>query len=302
MSSWHSYPSIYNVGHKAVENFFDEPVIIQEKVDGSQFSFGVFDGVLKAKSHHKEIVIDAPDKMWIPAIETIKSIKDKLIDGYTYRGEYLAKPKHNTLKYDRVPSGNIVIFDINDDEESYKLPFDVYMISKEINLEIVPTYDNVKIETVEQMKSYLERESFLGGTKIEGVVFKNYSKFGVDKKVLMAKYVSESFKEIHNAEWEKSNPTGKDIVRQIIDELKTDARWEKAISHLKEKGELENDPRDIGKLLKEINVDILKECTEYIKDRLFKENKDHILRGCISGFPEWYKDRLAKNQFEKVEK
>jgi hypothetical protein len=40
MSSWHSYSSIYALGHKALAELFMEPVLIEEKVDGSQFSFG----------------------------------------------------------------------------------------------------------------------------------------------------------------------------------------------------------------------------------------------------------------------
>ena len=43
MKSWHSYPSIYNLGHKAVVDILNWPVMVQEKVDGSQFSFGVDD-------------------------------------------------------------------------------------------------------------------------------------------------------------------------------------------------------------------------------------------------------------------
>ena len=35
-----------------------------------------------------------------------------LAPGVTYYGEYLQKPKHNTLCYDRVPKDNIIIFDV----------------------------------------------------------------------------------------------------------------------------------------------------------------------------------------------
>lgn len=43
MESWTSYPKIWNVGHAAVATMFDHPVLVEEKVDGSQFSFGRFD-------------------------------------------------------------------------------------------------------------------------------------------------------------------------------------------------------------------------------------------------------------------
>jgi hypothetical protein len=42
--SLRSYSSPFNLGHKALEDLFDGTVTVQEKIDGSQFSFGVFNG------------------------------------------------------------------------------------------------------------------------------------------------------------------------------------------------------------------------------------------------------------------
>ena len=55
MSSWHSYPSIYNLGHAAVANLLAVPHQVQEKVDGSQFSFGRFveDGKVRLRVRSK---------------------------------------------------------------------------------------------------------------------------------------------------------------------------------------------------------------------------------------------------------
>lgn len=36
--SWHSYPSIYALGHRAIVDLLKGPVFIEEKIDGSQFS------------------------------------------------------------------------------------------------------------------------------------------------------------------------------------------------------------------------------------------------------------------------
>jgi len=33
-----SYPSIYNLGHRYLGDLLDGPVVVEEKVDGSQFS------------------------------------------------------------------------------------------------------------------------------------------------------------------------------------------------------------------------------------------------------------------------
>ena len=36
-----SYPKVYNLGHRAIVGLTEESVVVQEKVDGSQFSFGL---------------------------------------------------------------------------------------------------------------------------------------------------------------------------------------------------------------------------------------------------------------------
>ena len=80
----------------------------------------------------------------------------------------------------------------------------------------------------------------------------------------------------------------------------TQARWNKAIQHLRERGEIEDDVRDIGKCMKEIPVDILKECEEDMKEKLFSYAWPHIRRMVVRGFPMYYKDLLLKAQFERT--
>jgi len=51
-----SYPKIYNLGHRAVREIFEEAVIFQEKVDGSQISFMVDDtGMPHARSKRQTL-------------------------------------------------------------------------------------------------------------------------------------------------------------------------------------------------------------------------------------------------------
>lgn len=293
-TSWHNYPKVFALGHRAVNELFDGEVLVEEKVDGSQFSFGRFGGVLRVRSHGKEMIADAPESLFKSAVGNVASLP--LHDGWTYRGECLTKPKHNTLKYDRVPTGNVILFDINTDHEEY-LPYDQKQAEAErLGLEIVPLMYCGIVTSPEQVYGFLERQSILGGTKIEGVVIKNYAKFGEDKKVLMGKYVSEAFKEEHKKVWGESNPTGKDIVAILIGMLKTDARWQKAVQHLREDGKLEDSPRDIGNLILAVKQDIKDECADEIKAVLYKWAIDHVIRGCVRGLPEWYKQRLLESQ------
>lgn len=225
----HSYASIFNLGHAAVADIFDGPVLIQEKVDGSQFSFGHIDGEFVCRSKGKDQTPPVTDKMFDLAVKYTGELD--LHPNWVYRGEFLAKPKHNALAYERVPIGHIVIFDIDIGLEKY-LPYpDMIAECQRIGLEPVPLllpwsqWDG----GWEGLKAFLQTHSFLGGQLIEGMVIKAYGRYGVDKKTLMAKFVSEAFKEVHDKEWKKSNPGGKDVVQTLIERLRSEARWHKAI-------------------------------------------------------------------------
>ncbi len=295
MSSWHSYPSIYAMGHAAISELLLDPVLVEEKIDGSQFSFGRIDGEFKCRSKGKEMDPQAPEKLFKRAVDCVKALDLK--DGLTYRGECLDKPHHNALTYDRVPKCNVILFDINSEHEQYLSREEKEAEAVRVGLEIVPVMFQGKIDDAKIVLEFLERRSVLGGQKIEGVVIKNYSRFGRDKKALMGKYVSEQFKEVHKKTWGESNPAQGDILIRLITMLKTEARWNKAVLHIAERGELENSPRDIGKLILEAKADIEKECADEIKEVLYKWALGHITRGCVGGLPEWYKKKLLESQF-----
>jgi len=292
-----SYPKIYALGHRQIVDLLADPVVIEEKVDGSQFSFGKINGELMCRSKGKQLMLDAPEKMFSKAVEQVREMEPYLKDNVIYRGEYLQKPKHNTLSYSRVPHRSIILFDMDDGNETYALPSAKVKEGERLGLECVPLLFVGVLESMDIFTELLERESILGGTKIEGIVIKNYHRFGQDKKALMGKYVSEAFKEKHEKEWKTKNPGGKDIKDQLIQELRCEGRWAKAVQHLKEEGKLTNSPKDIGMLIKEVQADIESEEKEMIKDRLYKWAIKDVLRGASGGVAQWYKDKLAEKQF-----
>lgn len=299
MITLHAYPSIYNLGHKAVAEILSGNVLVEEKVDGSQFSFAKMNGNLLARSRKRELFIDSPESMFGNAIAAVQAIANKLHDGWVYRGEYLDKPKHNTIAYDRIPQRHIVIFDICDGLESYLSYERKVEEAAKIGLEVVPIIYYGKVSTLEHFNEMLQAESFLGGSKVEGVVIKRYDLFTLDKKAMMAKYVSESFKEKHQKEWKSG--AGKDAIQLLVEELTTEARWQKAVQHLAEIGELESSPRDIGKLIKEIQSDVEDEEKEYVSNKLFQHFWPRIRRRLTIGFPEWYKQELVASAFKNEE-
>lgn len=320
MSSWHTYPSIFNLGHKAVVELLNGPVNVEEKVDGSQFSFGKFstgeidesapswEGVkpykteLRVRSKGAIIQPDAPPKMFARAVDAVIERRLLLHPGYTYRGEVLDRPKHNVLAYGRVPKGNVILFDINDGEESY-LSYEAKVAeAARIGFEVVPLLHSGTLGFPD-LTRILETTSCLGGPRIEGVVVKpcGYNLFGLDKKVLFGKYVSEAFKEVAGVEWKKSNPRSADILDILAAKYTTRARWEKSIQHLCDAGQLSNSPKDIGPLVKEIQADVLRECRDDIVEVLLEWALPHLRRGVVKGFPEYYKQQLLREAFDETD-
>ena len=299
MSSWHAYPKIYNLGHGYLKDLLNGCVLVEEKIDGSQFSFGMHDGVLRTRSRGREFVPEAADNMFQLAIEQVMAVKDKLREGWTYRGEYLNKPKHNALAYDRVPAQNIMIFDIEVGDSTFLCRYEKEEEAKRLGFEFVPALYNGPGDalTPEKLTEMMSGQSVLGGQQPEGVVLKNYNQFGMDGKVVMGKHVSERFKEVHGREWKKENPSKGDVVQIMIEKYRSEARWHKAVQHLQERGELTGTPADIGPLMKEVSVDIKEECEDEIKAEMFKWVWKHIARTASRGLPEWYKDMLLQEQF-----
>jgi len=293
----HSYPSVFQLGHRCVERIFDGPVSVTEKVDGSQISFGVIDGALQVRSKGQQIILGGPNGMFDEAIASITALETKLHPGWTYRGEYLRNPHHNALSYTRIPHQHIILFDLDVGLESYVSHETLVAEAGVIGLEVVPELFNGVITDRAMFNTLLETESVLGGPKIEGVVIKNYALFGQDKKVLMAKYVQSNFAEVNAGAQHRLAPNKQDIITQLIEAYRTHARWQKAVQHLRERGTLQQAPQDIGPLMREVQADVLKEEADAIKDALFKWAWPQIARAISHGLPEWYKEELARLAF-----
>jgi len=301
----HSYPNVYQLGHKLVSNVLDGYVLVQEKIDGSQISFGIDNfGDLRIRSKNKEIDIEHPNDMFRLAVEWIVNNRSNLQAGWTYRGEYLQKSKHNTLAYSRVPRNNIILFDICDGLESYLSYSDLCAEAKRIGLEVVPLFAEgvfTEANILAHKDIWLSRESILGGTKVEGVVIKNYNVFTAEKKVAMAKIVRQEFKEQNSSNWKDEHPTSQDIIQRLIETYRNEARWRKAVQHLRDAGELQGEMRDIPLLMKEVSNDVLKECKDEILEQLFAYAWPKIMKGITRGLPEWYKTQIENCEYSKEE-
>lgn len=294
-----SYPKLWALGHGAIADIFNGDVIVEEKIDGSQFSFGIIRGELKCRSKSVLLNLLAPEKMFVKACETARKLADSgfLTPEWTYRCEYLAKPKHNSLAYERIPIHHLIGFDISTGFEQLLSDKAKRTEFTRIGLEVVPQIFAGKIDGPSILREFLERISILGGQLVEGVVVKNYSMMTKLGQVAMGKFVSEAFKEVHQNDWKERGNDRKDFIENLISDYRTPSRWHKAVQHLKEQGNIENSPKDIGALIREVPLDILAECETELKDKIFKRFWPEIARGVTHGLPQWYKEELMKQAF-----
>lgn len=300
-----AYPKIFTIGSPYIPNLFKGGVEVTEKIDGSQFNFGVDSKKnLLLRSKGKDIYIEDPEKMFQKAIDYTVSIDKKIKNQFSpetfFYTEFLSKPKHNVLDYKRIPKNHLILF------AAYfaGIGFADYQKLKEaseiLDIEVVPLLFEGVIKNVEELKHLLNLESGLGGETVEGIVVKNYGQtIFVGDQVFpsLGKFVREQFKERHKTEWKEKEGKGK--WQTFLESFRTEARFRKAVQHLVEKGELRFTPADIGRLLVELKRDILTEEKESIKEELYKFFMAEILRKATAGFPEWYKEQLLKKAFEK---
>jgi len=289
------YPKVLTLGSYQTERALFGPVAVQEKVDGSQFRFWVnINGEIQYGSHHRQIHVGENYGMFKEAVEYLESIKEKikLYSPYTYFFcEYLQKPKQNCLKYDHIPMNNLILFDafLNNQWCSYH---DLNNIAYNLSIELIPQFYFGET-TVDKLRKYFDRESFLGGEKIEGVVVKNYKEdimIGGKLRPTFVKMVRPEFKEQHS----KEHKGHKKTLEEWMGEFKTEARWQKAVQALQEEGKIEVSPRDIGPLFVQIHKDISEEEKDNISHYLYRHFIGEIMRRSTAGLADWYKEQLLK--------
>ena len=298
------FPKIFEIGHHAIANLFEGEVEITEKIDGSQFSFGISeDSNLVVRSKGKELFFDHPEKLFSTALEWVakneKDIRKVCPPGTFVYGEFLRVPKHNVLAYSRVPKNGIMVFGVREKQNLIGGYERLVEVAALLDLETVPLLDKTTIASFEDLKKYLTRESVLGGVLVEGLVVKNYRQYCLLSDfnwISMGKFVREEFKESHAEQW--GQISGKNWLDRLKETLRTEARWQKSIQHLRERSELTESVQDIGRLLTEVERDFEEEEKERIMKILWRELSPEILRHIKRGLPEWYKEWLAKKGFE----
>jgi len=294
-----AFPKINALGTKYVQDIFMEPVEITEKLDGSQFGVGRVNGELVMRSKGTVINQSNPDSLFQEVVAYMTSVADRIPDNTFFYGECFKRPKHNTLCYDRIPTHHLALFGVVSLPDTFADDHDtlVYWADK-LGVEAVPLLYKGMVPNKEFVQQFMDSVSGLGGSKVEGIVVKNYQR-GVRMTpdyilpIMCAKLVSEEFKEVHRGRWkDEETPGGK--LEKFYEGFRTPARWAKAVQHLRERGELEGTPKDIGALFKEVSIDIEAEEGEFIKEQLYLMYRKDLMKTATKGLPEWYKEQIME--------
>ncbi len=300
-----TYPKVMNLGSNGTEEILDDIVVIEEKLDGSNARLFNDDGTIRVGSHKKEISFDGdiPDaKLFIPFCTWVKENEDPLLklipNGYILFGEMMQN--HNILKYEN--KHPIVLYDIAQVTEfglSFREDKEVILnqVARACNVPVVKKLFTGKVENLEQLNSLLTTKSSLGGTNIEGIVIKNYTRMNKWGRHLFAKVVSQEFKEDHRDKWKTSNAIS--LEEKIVETYFNKARLRKAIQQLQEEGTYTGELKDIPKLLAIIPKDIMLEAEEDIKQMLWSKSWKIISRMICGRIPIAYKNFLAEQLFEE---
>lgn len=300
------YVKVFRVGDRNVKDIFDGPVIVEEKLDGSQFRIYIKDGEMKFGSHRVNYDdSNIPDKMFNKAIESAMEHFKDLKGEWMIYCEFIAKPKHNTLCYERVPEGYLVIYDIIDSKNGIFWEYEAKKnFAEKCGLtvpQLIYEGEGSKITTDMLDEWANNTKSMLGGQIVEGVVIKNYTKshemecfIGMP---LISKYVRTTFTEINH----ENHKSDKDNIFDMLGEkYKSTARWDKAIQRLEEEGKLTNNMSDLRYLIPEVGDDILEEEGDEIKNILFEKYIRSIKKYWTQGLPEYYQKHLMEKSMEDI--
>ena len=177
-------------------------------------------------------------------------------------------------------------------------------VGDKFGLQVVPLLwsGDGKDFTNEVRDELLKSKSVLGHgagyDRVEGIVVKNYDRIfeygeghSLHGHFESTKHVNESFKEKNH----DVNPNRTNKWEELKANYKTDARLQKAIQHLKERGELTGELSDLRLLIPEVHKDITEEEKEGIKDALWKIFSKELLVNTSKGMPEYYKKYLEEN-------
>lgn len=217
------------------------------KIDGTNASVWIEDGVIKAGSRRRQLDLEndnADFYAWVLKQENIKNFLLKYPHLRLF-GEWLVP--HSLKTYREDAWRNFYVFDVCEVTEDENKPLKYYkyedykVLLEEFNIEYIPPIRIIKNGSYEDFVKVLSANNYLiedGRGTGEGIVIKNYQYENKYGRQTWAKIVTSEFKEKHHKEMGAPIVDGKMLVEdQIINEHCTEALITKTFEKIK----VEND-------------------------------------------------------------
>ena len=247
------YDSIPRYGKQGTRDILGTEVVVMEKLDGANASFGIIDGELKMFSRNQEL--DEHNTLR-GFYDWVKQDVDagKLFVSTIYFGEWLVP---HTVHYKKEAQGKFYLFDIYDRKDEKYLGWDIVKQSaKHLGLETPKVLFEGELQDIADLEQYVGQSEL---TEIpntgEGIVVKDY------EGQQFVKIVSDKFKETKSI---KQPSLNKSDIDSVVDSVLTPQRVEKLIHKKIDLGLLptELDITDTGNVLKALSSDVVNDIFE----------------------------------------
>ena len=255
------YPHIERIGSDDVEGILEGTCYVFPKIDGTNASVWLEDGVLNCGSRRRELSLESDNAGFCAYIDKFPfALSDLLVANptWTLYGEWLVP--HTLKTYREDAWRKFYIFDVFDNLTGKFVPYDTYaLILDEHDLTYIPLMVSVDNPTEEWLTKKLDANTYLvedGKGYGEGIVVKNYDFVNGYGRTTWLKFVRNEFKEHHGKEWGAPKVSMKNGVEQdIASEYITAGRVEKVAEKMRESGSVNS--RRIPELLSRTWNDII---------------------------------------------
>jgi hypothetical protein len=229
------YQHIERLGTTEVDGIEVGKCYVFPKIDGTNSSVWMRDGVVCGGSRNRELTLDKDNAGFYAAIKDDHRIKAYLDKHPTHRlfGEWLVP--HSLKTYRDDAWRRFYVFDVcvdNDSEVGLEyIPYDIYQpLLEEFNIDYLAPLKVVINGGADNFLKILEQNNFLikdGCGCGEGIVIKNYEFFNRYGRQTWAKIVTSEFREKHHKAMGAPVQTVALVEQEIVDKYVTAAFVEK---------------------------------------------------------------------------
>ena len=222
---YQKYQHIEKLDHENVEGLLNGLCFIFSKLDGSNSSVWLENGLIKAGSRNRELTLDNDNAgfyNYISKLENIKEFFNKYPNIRLY-GEFLVR--HTLKTYIDTAWNKFYVFDVIENDKY--VPYEDYVdILKEFDIDFIPALYKIENPTVDTLIDLMYKNTYLikeGQGINEGLVIKRYDFINKYGRITWGKLVSSDFKAKHLSVSRTQEIKCKDTVEEkIVNEYVTE--------------------------------------------------------------------------------